>query len=326
MKIHRGKIFILILILLAVNIYSCSEKNNKKESTGSSSKKAGEDKDKISSAGVKEGSVDFRVEYYSPRKIYKIEKEDLNGDGNREIVVLSVIKDSGSVSDYYNFDMMEIFSLDKSREKYEKIFSDTVDYSEECRFESLAGDSTRQILVYTNAGGNDKIMSSGMFVYGMDREGKVNLIKYFDSGLPEIKDLNKDNTKQILIKDEYWGVMPHTEVIYYTKEIYIYENGNLLQSNQTFGEYYDKVINELKPRYYGLKRKLDAGMQAVDLSYPLYREALEVIVNYTAKGDMNELRKFWNEESDYLEKHIPGDEYTDMRDFIFKVLPTAKNA
>lgn len=323
MKIHGYRI--LILILLAVNIFSCSEKN-KKEKSDISSMKAGENRDNISSAGVKEGSVDFKVEYFSPRKIFKIEKEDLNGDGNREIVVLSVIKDSGSASDYYNFDMMEIFSLDKSREKYEKIFSDTVDFSEECRFESLAGDSTKQILVYTNAGGNDVIMSAGMFVYGMNNDGKVNLIKYFDSGLPEIKDLNKDSTKQILIKDEYWGVMPHTEVIYYTKEIYIYENGNLIQSNQAFGEYYDKVLNELKPRYYGLKRKLDAGMQAVDLTYPLYKEALEVIVNYTAKGDMNELRKFWNEESEYLEKHIPGDEFTDMRDFIYKVLPTAKNA
>lgn len=323
MKIHGYRI--LILILLAVNIFSCSEKN-KKEKSDISSMKAGENRDNISSAGVKEGSVDFKVEYFSPRKIFKIEKEDLNGDGNREIVVLSVIKDSGSASDYYNFDMMEIFSLDKSREKYEKIFSDTVDFSEECRFESLAGDSTKQILVYTNAGGNDVIMSAGMFVYGMNKDGKVNLIKYFDSGLPEIKDLNKDSSKQILIKDEYWGVMPHTEVIYYTKEIYIYENGNLIQSNQAFGEYYDKVLNELKPRYYGLKRKLDAGMQAVDLTYPLYKEALEVIVNYTAKGDMNELRKFWNEESEYLEKHIPGDEFTDMRDFIYKVLPTAKNA
>ncbi|MDQ3194619.1 MAG: hypothetical protein M3P82_06435, partial [Bacteroidota bacterium] len=70
----------------------------------------------------------------------------------------------------------------------------------------------------------------------------------------------------------------------------------------------------------------EMGMQPMDLSYPLYREAAEVIVNYQSKGDTAGLKKFWDEEKESLKKNIPADEFQDLYNFVLKALPSAKNA
>jgi hypothetical protein len=314
----------IFLITATMIIGSC--KNEKAETEKKSEIKISKE-DKISSAGEKESGIEFNVQYSFPRKIYKIVKEDLNKDGSREIIVLSVLKDSaGNYNDYYNFDMMEIFSLDKEKSKFKKIFSDTVDYSTEIMFEDLDKTGFRQILVKTNSGGNDEIASDGMFVFGMNEEGSVKLINYFDTGNPELKDLKNNGIKQILVSDEYWGVMPQVNVITFVKDIYSLENGMLVIKNSDYPEFYTEKIKELKERYYGVKRKVEMGMQLSDLSYPLYREALEVIVNCYAKGDMKELGLFWKEEKESLKKNIPQDEFTDLSNFVYKVLPSAQNA
>lgn len=314
----------LILILSCV-ICSCTKINDRKTSTPDV--KNSKTKESISSAGVKESGVEFNIEYVKPRRIYKIEKHDLNNDSIREIIVLSVAKDTAEkYNDYYNFDMMDVFALDQEKKSYIKILSDTVDYSTECRFEDLAKDSEKQILIETYSGGNDAITSRGMFVYTMMSPDKIELLKYFDSGDPKIEEPNKDSSKVIIVSDEFWGVMPRVDVINFVKEIYKLENNKLVVKNSEYGKFYEDKIKHLKEKYYGIKRKVETGMQMGDMSYPLYREAAEIIVNYYAKDDMDGLKKFWDEEKDFLQKNIPYEEFTDLSNFVYKVLPSAKNA
>lgn len=320
-KSLRSILFTALFSLLIIS--SCSKVKDEDKLPQKEPRSKGE----ISSGGVRESDLEFNVEYFQPRKIYKIEKEDLNNNNSKEIIVLSVIKDTTQkYVSFFNFDMIEIFSLDKEKGKFEKIFSDTVDYSTECRFESLDKNGFKQILINTNTGGNNKITSNGMFIFGMNDSGKVKLVNFFDSGDPVIEDIRKDSTKQILVSDEYWGVMPEPNVIGYVKDIFEFENNELVIKNSEFGDFYDNKIVELKEKYYGLKKKVEMGMQPVNLAFPLYREAVEVIVNYYAKGDIQGLAKFWNEEKDSLQNNIPADEYTDLSNFVFKVLPAAKNA
>ncbi|HMS66026.1 MAG TPA: hypothetical protein PKD83_12330 [Ignavibacteria bacterium] len=323
------KIFLLLSGFTLVLFTSCSKISEETKTAKTDKQKPDETKtgDHISSAGVRESDVDLNIEYFKPRKIYKIEKEDLNNDKVNEIIVLSVIKDtSQKYVSFYNFDMMEVFSLDKTKGKFEKIFSDTVDYSVECKYEVLEKNGFRQILISTNTGGNDKITSNGLFIFGMNSIGKINLINYFDSGDPVIKDIKNDNTKQILVSDQYWGVMPERDVIDFVRDIYVLENNSLVLKNSVYPEFYIEKIGILKEKYYGLKKKIEMGMQPGNMAYPLYREATEVIVNYYAQGDIQELAKFWNEEKDSLQKNIPEDEFTDLSNFVFKVIPAAKNA
>lgn len=316
---------ILIFFLSFILFYSCTK--NKEEKTKLKTQSEIHKKENLNSAGVKEGEQEFTVQYIQPRRIYKIEKEDLNNDGNKEIIVLSVLKDStDKFDDYYNFDMIEVFALNQEMKKYIKILSDTVDYSTDCYFEDLANDSTRQILIVTNSGGNDAVSSKGMFVYSMISDDKINLLKYFDTGAPEVNDIKNNGRKEILVSDLFFGVMPQSDAINFVKDIYILENQNLVEKNSDFNEYYDRKLKGLLEQYYAIKRKVEMGMQPVNLSFPLYRESAEIIVNYYAKGDLIGLKNFWDEEKDSLKKNIPQDEFLDLSNFILKALPSAKNA
>ncbi|MBV6477857.1 MAG: hypothetical protein HGGPFJEG_00602 [Ignavibacteria bacterium] len=316
---------LLLLILILTIAPGCGKDDKKTTEKHSGEEKEIPDKKELSSAGVKEHGVEFSIEYELPRKFYKIEKVDLNSDGKNEIIVFSTLKDSvEKFVSFYNFDMIEIFVLDSALSKYKKVLSDTVDYSENYYFEDLAKNGIKQILIQTNSGGNDAVASRGMFIYEMDRDA-VRLVKYFDTGDPVLKDLKNDGRKEILVTDVFWGIMPHVNVIYYTAGIYKYENGDLKLVNPEFGEYYEGRLKELKEKYYGIKKKVEMGMQPVDLSYPLYREAAEVFVNYIAKGDLAGLKKFWDEEKNSLKDNLPEDEFKDLENYIGKSLPSEQN-
>ncbi len=318
------KIIFPILILSCLVFCSCTKT---KEDSSQKNQSDGRTKSKLNSAGVKEGEHEFSVEYSQPRRIYKIEKEDLNNDGNKEIIVFSVLKDSADkFNDYYNFDMIEVFALNTDEKKYVKILSDTVDYSKDYFFVDLANDKKKQILIGTNSGGNDAVTSEGMFVYDMVSNEKVSLLKYFDTGSPKVADIRNDGTKEILVSDLFYGVMPQVSAIIFVREIYELENQKLVEKNSGFGEYYDNEIKTLLDNYYGIKKKVEMGMQPMNMSYPMYREAAAVIINYYAKDDLKGMKKFWDDEKESLKKNIPEDEFLDLSNFILKALPSAKNA
>ena len=315
----------IILIFCAVVFGSCTK--GKVESPKVNKEPEAKQKQNLNSAGIKEGGHEFSVEYVQPRKIYRIEKEDLNSDGNKEIIILSVVKDSAEkYTDYYNFDMIEVFALNPEAKSYKKILSDTIDYSTECRFVDLGNDKKLQILINTNSGGNDSLNSNGMFVYGMTDPEKIELLKYFDTGAPFVKDIKGNGTKEILVSDLFYGVMPQVNAIAFVKQIFKLEDQKLIERNSEFREFYDDEIEKAKEKYYGLKRKVEMGMQPVNLSYPLYREAAEVIINLYAKGDEINLKKFWDEEKESLKRNIPESEYMDLNNFIQKAIPSLKNA
>jgi len=321
--------YIYAVTFSMILITGCSKINSNKTNENPAGNKVDTSTNKSggNSAGVKEGEAEFNLSYAMPREIYRIEKEDLNSDGTREVIVLSVSKDaSDKYNDFYNFDMIEVFALDSTKKFFSKILSDTVDYSKDYSFQKLGSDPSRQIIITTNYGGNNDVASKGMVIYDMPSQHYIKLVKYFDTGAPEIKEILDDGKKEILVSDIYYGVMPQVSAINFVKEIYKFQNGDLVQSNREFAKFYDDKIKELLEKYYGMKRKVEMGMQLADLSYPLYREAAEVVVNFYAKGDIAGLKKFWDEEKDSLKKNIPNDEYTDLSNFVSKVLPTTRDA
>ena len=322
MKIIIMKNIIAIVFLMMLLLSSCSKTGEEKSGADVNS-----DSNKISSAGIKESGTEFDVRYEFPRKIFRIEKEDVNNDGSREIFVLSVLKDTADkFSSYYNFDMIEVFSLDREKEKYVKILTDTVDYSTEINFANLSDNKDKLIFIKTNTGGNDPIVSEGMFVYKLQDSANIEMMKYFESGSPEVADIGDQGNNVLVIKDQFLGVMPQVNAVSFVKEIYTLQDNKLVMSNEKYPEIYEKKITEVTEEYNALKRKVESGMQAMDMSYPLYREAAEIFVNYYYKGDTQGLRKFWEQEKESLKKNIPQDEYQDLNNFISKALPTVKNA
>jgi len=324
-SIKNDCVYVLIIIISSVMFSACSKDENKQESKQPATEQ--QKPESLSSAGQKEISSENDLNYGEGRKIFRVDKEDLNKDGNDELMVLSTRSDSPEQGEGpQKFDMLEVFVLDSAKQKYVKTISDTVDFAVDCIYLDMNGTGSKNIFVKTNSGGNSTVASEGMFVYGMSGDKTVKLIKYFDGGAPEITTAGKNKVKLIKVTELFHGVMPMAYAVPYTSSIYEISNNELVLCNLKYPEYYQDRITEATEKYYGLKKKVEMGMQMGDMSYPLYREAAEVIVNFHAKGDYKGLREFWEKEKESLQRNIPQDEFTDLSNFVIKILPADTNA
>lgn len=314
-----NKIFLkLIFFIIIYSVSSCSKNkqtdievlNDNEKSIGTSAS----------------GGVQFKVEYAKPRSIYKIENHDLNNDGKDEIIVLSV-KSADSLEehfDFYNFDLIQIFAVDSVSKGFKKILSDTVDYATELRYVDLQKDHKPQILINTNYGGNDVIISKGMFIYNMINNDSVALLKYIDAGNPELVDLNNDGNKELIIYDEFWGVMTQADVIYYVRDIMKFNGTGFDHVNKDYQDFYSKIIDSAKTQYQLQKDKFAKGEKLKPSEYPFYRPIIEMSVNAIASGNTEAVRQFWESEKDFLHFHLGEEQYTDIVNFLNKYILSGK--
>ena len=311
-----------IFFLCGVFFLSCGKDEDELKSK--SDVEVGEDS---SSGGISAGGVQFKIKYDKPRQIYKIESVDLDNNGKDEVVVLSVVKEESELdfTSFYNFDMIQVFTLDTTGSNYTKILSDTVDYSVSCSFRDLRNDGYKQVIVKTNTGGNNVVASAGMVVYNMNEKDSIKLIKRIEYGDPEIMDINKDGVNEIVVMDYYWGILTHEDVINFVKDIYVMKNNDLERRNSDYEDFFDEKINEAKVKYKNTKQKIQSGVKISPTEYPLYSEAVEIIVNYWSKDDGINLKKFWDEEFSFLKNNLPEDQFIDLQNFVLNVIPIAKN-
>ena len=304
-----------ILVCAVLTFAGCSKKEVKQEGSSNAP---------LSAAGVGEKDKNFKVQYSTPRDIYKIEEVDLDNNGKDEYIVLSIANDSlnKNVHLFYKFDMMEVFIKDSNNTSYKKISTDTVDFSDEYWIMNLEKDKSKQIIIKTNMGGNDAVNSRGMYIYNY-ADMKINLVKYFDTGNPQVKDLNADGNKELIVEDSYRGVLPEAGAVYYTSEIYKYAAGKLIKSNVEFKNYYSEQLDNLLNEYEKMKSRISKGEKIKASEYPLYRQAVQIIMYYVATEDYSSVSKFWNDQNDYLKKNLQDDEYEDLKKFISKLHPIA---
>ena len=309
---------LLLCAILVMNSCSKQDKNEVAVKTGKESENT--------SAGKSEVENESEISYGEGRRIYRIEKADLNNDKVDELVVFSKKDDAGNdIQGPVRFDMMEVFSPNESGSKYVKISSDTVDFAVEAKFADMSNTGAKEIFVFTNSGGNSTVASEGLFVFGMVSKDSIRLIRYFDGGSPRIVEAAQGRPMLVTVTELFHGVMPMAYAVPYTGSIFALSNNELVMCNEKYPEFFDKSIEKSVENYNAIKRKVEMGMQMADMSYPLYREAAEVIVNFRAKGDLNGLKNFWDQEKVSLKNNIPEDEYTDLSNFVSKLLPQADN-
>ncbi|HEX2786431.1 MAG TPA: hypothetical protein VHP32_00880 [Ignavibacteria bacterium] len=304
----------IIVIILVLLISSCSKNKQSDIEINDNSEK--------SIGTIASGGMEFTVKYTKPRGIYKIENHDLNNDGKDEVIVLSV-NQADSIKehfDFYNFDLIQIFSFDSAMKSFKKILSDTVDYATECKSIDLQKNHKPQILINTNYGGNDVIISKGMFVYNMISNDSVALVKYIDAGNPELVDLNADSNKELIVYDEFWGVMTQADVIYYIRDILKFNGNGFDRVNKDYQNFYNKIIDSAKAQYQMQKEKFSKNEKIKPSEYPFYRPIIEMSVNAIASGNVDAVRQFWYAEKDFLHLHLGEEQYTDILNFFNKYI------
>ncbi|MBS1492861.1 MAG: hypothetical protein JST55_05105 [Bacteroidetes bacterium] len=311
-------IFNILILSGAVLLAGCSKKEVKQESPANNNNST------LSAAGTGEKDKNFKVQYASPRVVYKIEEADLDNNGKDEYIVFSVANDTlnKTAHQFYKFDMMEVFVKDSVSNSYRKISTDTVDFSDEYWIMNLEKDKSKQIIVKTNMGGNDVVNSRGMYVFNYEKD-KVNLVKYFDTGNPEVKDVNSDGNKEILVSDSFFGILPESSAIYYTSEIFKYNDGKLNQCNKEFKKYFLDKASAALDEYNKVKDRVNKGEKIKSSEYLLYKKVAEIILAYSAAGENSTAAKFWSDDNAFLQKNLAEDEYQDLKKFISKLPPIA---
>ncbi|MBL0173900.1 MAG: hypothetical protein IPP94_01330 [Ignavibacteria bacterium] len=249
--------------------------------------------------------------YDTARVIVDTVRIDLDRDGISELVVTS--RDKAIAPDPLlpkTFDRLEVFRFDTARKVFTTFFIDPVESGSAVTFTDVTRRGLAEIVVTTNAGGNDPIASQGMSVFGSKADGRFTIIFYANSGAPEIRDLNGDRVPEILVTEEYWGVMSHDEAIAYTASVHSFDGNEFVENNLRFSAHFDAEIGRCRAAYQ--RAKTAKGKSAADFSFETYKAFTELLLWLIAKGDLYEVRRVWGVEKQFLSLRLSAEQYEDL--------------
>ncbi|MDH7515192.1 MAG: hypothetical protein QHI48_04880 [Bacteroidota bacterium] len=257
--------------------------------------------------------------YDSTRVIVDSIRMDLNRDGKSEFVVTSY--DATMPWDPLlpaRFDRLEIFTLDPRRGGFRSAFVDPVENGASVSVEDVTKNGMLEIVVRTDAGGNDPIASTGLAVYGCRSDGSFTVLFVSTEGAPEIKDIDGDARPEILVTGQYWGVTPHADVLVFTAEIHRFDGEKFVEDNRAYAAYFDAEISRARAEYERLKSaKVQRDAEA---SERLYRAFASLALWVVAKGDLYGLRTLWNNERQMLAARLSQDQFDDLDGLVQDVL------
>jgi len=242
---------------------------------------------------------------------------DLDLDGSKEFVVTSQLTDAPKDPLFPDqFDRVEVFA--KEGYHFKSLFVDPVESGVRLSFDDMTQNGTVDIIVSTDAGGNDPIASRGLNVYGFRTDGALTVLFYAQAGDPEIKDLNKDGTPEILVFGEYAGIMSHADMIGYTEGIYTFDGQAFTEENLSFTSYFDYHIGKKRAEYQKLKaaKRKDGEEQSAQL----YRAFAAWLLWLSSKGVNTEIRRTWEAEKSFLMDKVSPVQYEDLDELISDLL------
>jgi hypothetical protein len=240
---------------------------------------------------------------------------DMTGDGVTEAILLSR-SDSLSRDPLLHalFDRVDIY--DSSRRPPLRLFFDVVEDGRRAETGDVTGDGIDDLIVETDAGGNNPITSRGMHLYGRNADGAVTLLFYVSAGAPELRDLNGDGVSEVLVSDQFWGMMAHSEVIVFTRDVYAFDGRAYAPANTAFSAYFEKNLNERMRRFEKEKALPHLGDEA---RLRLYRRAADVLAWSFARGGAARAARLWRSEQQFLRGELFEEQYDDLSAFIDEV-------
>lgn len=265
--------------------------------------------------GVPRGA--FRM-YDSSREIVDSIRIDLDRNGAPEFVVTSRERSGDSAGGARIFDRVEVFSIDPATQRFSSMFVDPVVSGTRIAFRELTKSRRMNVLIDTDAGGNDPVSSRGLNVYGYRSDGHFTILHYSDGGAPELRDLDGDGTIEILQTGEFWGMATRSEAITYTEAVYAFDGFSYVESNVAFTKYYDREIAARKSAYAKAKTRHKTADETA--ASALHRACAEWLVWIAAKHDLALLRRTWEGEKAYLRAALDQNHYEDLDDFVQTVI------
>ncbi len=237
---------------------------------------------------------------------------DFLGNGDSTLVIATrLLSDSTTPAD--RFDRVDIFTDSSGRRP---VFTDVLEYGARHEVRDVTGDSIPEFIVEVDAGGNTPITSLGMHVYGRTAKGKITLLFYSTNGAPVLRDLDKDGREEILVSDQYWGMMPHSEAVGFTRDVYSFDGSRYVQANKRFASWFDMQLAASRKTNTALRQKVSRGE---DMKEQLYTATVELLLLSWARGGAAEVRRLWKKEQREIRSLLSDEYYDDLQTFVSDV-------
>ncbi|MBR9977212.1 MAG: hypothetical protein KFH87_03905 [Bacteroidetes bacterium] len=243
---------------------------------------------------------------------------DMTGDGQEELIIVSQTEeytDDPLLVD--RFDRVDLYTRNDTG--ITQLFVDPVDYGLSFSTEDVTGDGVTDLLVHLDAGGNNPISTQGLHVYGLNASRKVTLLFYSPSGAPVLHDIDENGQKEILVADQYWGMMPHSEVIGFTRFVYAFDGNSYVESNARFAAWFDTIL-EKQRRAYARSLRSSRSSGSEDQSNEVYLRAAEYLAWNLPRGGARRVRTVWRAEEDVLRRHLNDEQFSDLQTFVEDVM------
>ena len=278
-------------------------------------------KDKVSDTGKQDSaSIDLgnnkKIFLKKDREIYKV-LNDSDDISSGYTIILSHLRTNANT----RFDRVDFYR--QGKDNLEKVLTDTTDFGYEHLIEkNKNGDE--YLILFTDIGGTDTISSKGSFIYSLGKDAPK-LVRYFDGGAVRKYGSDAAGNNQIIIFDNYIGVLPAGRFVTYAAGIIALKEGDVETDREETKKLFAGNSLTAKKEYDSVKSIVTSGTKLKASDYPLYVQTVKFFVYNVSLNDITEILKFWNSESSFLKQNLPDDEYGDLENFVTKVKVNLKS-
>lgn len=213
------------------------------------------------------------------------------------------------------FDRMTAFTWSAQDSTWHEALTDTFAFGTTATLKDITGDGKPDIVLSTTSGLDDSIAATGCVVYSA-HGGAWKEVFTAQTGNPQFQDVDNNGAVDILLQDEYAGVMPQTDAVQYISDIYSFDGTMFSSAKQRFPAYFDKIIAKAKDDYARIKTQVPVTAAITDeFDFTLYKPCIAVFVSYYAEDNKAGAREFWNQEREYLSRMVPSGQLIDLESF-----------
>jgi tetratricopeptide (TPR) repeat protein/uncharacterized protein YcfL len=224
--------------------------------------------------------------------LYKTIATDLDNDGIDEHIVLTNFlrqedeKEIDGSYNFYQFDVLEIFTWSPKKNDYVSMFIDTLYFGTECNIESFPNNQ-KIVVVNTYSGGEDTVVAKGMKLY-LVKDKKVTIPFFDEVGSPSFVYRDNNSAPIIVVKGLIVFDITDRKPIEYIHSIYTYNNDNYQESNLQFKDQFLLENKELLTEYY--KVVLDSKGTNTKETTDLF---IKIVTNFIIVDEYEEAEKFF---------------------------------
>lgn len=257
-------------------------------------------------AGAAAYTPPFELPQEFSGKRHDIRRVDVNGDGFND-ALLSLYRDSSRV--VRGFEMLLVYEYDSTRKTFINHYQDKYYYGTAVDVQQLFRDSSLYLVITTDGGGNNPVISRGMVII-QRKQGKWQEMITFDDGAPEIITTGQDSTSQtsvLVAKSSYRGEsLPESDMIVYPDSIVVFHH-NSTMVEQISRQIMEEEIVRSQGAYRQAKAYLSTRPNDPRVISELYAHAVIQMALLKKVARTKDRNLFYSKELPYWRSALPAE-------------------